>query len=127
MEDGKDSKSTQRGRKDDKHGGCFVGVNPTDHRKVQAKELLADSEGINKLLVAGLFEGLVISLRADKRSGAYLCTLTRTAEDWRDNQTIGAYHVEPMVALCVALVYWDHEYGAVADWRQLTRQMAFDW
>jgi len=127
LEDAKGNKSTQRARKGGTERGCFIGLNPTDQRKEQALELGQAPHTIAELLQESLQMGVVVSLRADRRSGAFLVTLTRTAEDFKDNQTIGAYHIDPMRALCLVLVYWEREYAAVADWSKLSRQLALDW
>jgi hypothetical protein len=107
--------------------GCFVGLNPTEPQKKLASALwLAPSE-LNDLLEVSAQYGLVINIRWDERNAAFMATLTKKADNWEDNQTIGAFHVMPLKALALVLIMYRDHYAGLNDWRSATRQVAYDW
>jgi hypothetical protein len=107
--------------------GCFVGLNPTKAQKDLVAALVTEYEMFNQLWLAALNSGLIISCRWDERNGASMVTLTRKYERWEDNQTLGAFHIDPLKALGIALVCWRDHYTMLEDWRTATRQLELDW
>jgi hypothetical protein len=107
--------------------GCFIGLNPTKAQKDLVAALLADQEQFSVLWLAALNSGMVLSSRWDERNGACMVTVTSKAERWEDNQTLGAFHIDPLKALGIALVCWRDHYAALNDWRSATRQLELDW
>jgi hypothetical protein len=107
--------------------GCFIGLNPTPAQKALVGALLGDYLEFNSIWLMALNSDIVISSRWDEKNGACMVTLTVKGARWEDNQTIGAFHIDPLKALGIALICWRDNYMRLADWRSATRQLELDW
>lgn len=107
--------------------GCFISLAPTEAQRKMASALASNSTELNHLLALVLDEGLVLGGRWDEKNAACMLTLTKKAENWEDNQTIGAFHREPCKALALALIAYRDQYQGVASWKKDQPHLEFDW